>query len=533
MYKALYRKWRPQTFSDVVGQNHITSTLQNQVINSKTSHAYLFTGTRGTGKTTCAKILAKAVNCMRPINGNPCNECEICIGIANQSIMDIIEIDAASNNGVDDIRELRDEVIYTPAVARKKVYIIDEVHMLSGGAWNALLKTLEEPPSHIMFILATTEIQKVPQTITSRCQRFDFKRINPTDIFSRLDFICKNEKISFEEDALMKIASLADGSMRDGLSILEKCITNSEKITLALVDGATGGMSNLYLYEFTGYIISNDISKALISIRNEYDNSKDMDMFLGELLTHFRNLLIAKAVSDPSPLIECTAAEILKIKAQAKDISLTRIMYSIEIIIDTLSKIQNNTQSRVLIELCTLKLCDPKTNISPSALANRIAILENKIVAGNLAINSSQTVSAEKTEKEKPVEENELPKEPTDISKQEVTETKKTSSVLEKSKVTFIPELIDNLKMAKQSSVLCFFKDMKAEIVGEILYLYTNNVVGIEILNKKTTNDTIVDSVKAITGKTYKVIAKEKNDEPTTKDNNIFEELHEDILKGE
>ncbi|MEG2045047.1 MAG: hypothetical protein RR088_03550, partial [Clostridia bacterium] len=207
--------------------------------------------------------------------------------------------------------------------------------------------------------------------------------------------------------------------------------------------------------------------------------------------------------------------------------------YSIEIIIDTLSKIQNNTQSRVLIELCTLKLCDPKTNISPSALANRIAILENKIVAGNLTINSSQTVSAEKIEKEKPVEENVLPKEPYEVSNQEVTETKKTSSVLEKSKVTFIPELIDNLKMAKQSSVLCFFKDMKAEIVGEILYLYTNNVVGIEILNKKTTNDTIVDSVKAITGKTYKVIAKEKNDEPTTKDNNIFEELHEDILKGE
>lgn len=255
MYRVLYRKWRPQTFEEVYGQPHITATLKNELVSGRVAHAYLFTGSRGTGKTTCAKILSKAVNCLSPHDGDPCNECEICRGIDNGSVLDVIEIDAASNNGVDNIRDLRDEANFTPVKAKYRVYIIDEVHMLSTGAFNALLKILEEPPEHVIFILATTEVHKLPATILSRCQRFDFKRITPEDICARLQYVAEHENITLDEDAAALIAKVADGALRDALSLLDRCCAVDEHITSEVVTKSAGLAGRDYLMRLSKCII--------------------------------------------------------------------------------------------------------------------------------------------------------------------------------------------------------------------------------------------------------------------------------------
>ncbi|MCQ2463438.1 MAG: DNA polymerase III subunit gamma/tau, partial [Clostridia bacterium] len=263
MYQVLYRKWRPRVFSDVVGQPHVTKTLASEILNKRLSHAYLFTGSRGTGKTTCAKILSKAVNCLSPVDGNPCNECEICRGIDSGAILDVVEIDAASNNGVDNIRDIRDEVNFTPASCKYRVYIIDEVHMLSDGAFNALLKTLEEPPEHVIFILATTEVHKLPSTILSRCQRFDFRRIPSEDMAERMSYIASRENLTLEHDAAMLIARLADGALRDALSILDQCGTRSKNIDAQLVSDVAGLTGRVYLFELTNAVCKADSAAAL------------------------------------------------------------------------------------------------------------------------------------------------------------------------------------------------------------------------------------------------------------------------------
>ncbi|MDO5448424.1 MAG: DNA polymerase III subunit gamma/tau [Clostridia bacterium] len=283
MYQALYRKWRPQVFADVVGQDHITTTLMNEIETGRHSHAYLFTGSRGTGKTTCAKIFAKAVNCEHPINGDPCNECETCKGIDSGAIMDVIEIDAASNNGVDNIRDIRDEANFTPVNGKYRVYIIDEVHMLSTGAFNALLKTLEEPPAHVKFILATTEVHKLPATILSRCQRFDFKRITPEDIAKRLAYVAGEEGLELEADAAMLIARLADGALRDALSILDQCIGHSRHITLDVVNATVGLAGKEYLFALSASILNKDSASALAQINTLHNNSCDMERLCNEL----------------------------------------------------------------------------------------------------------------------------------------------------------------------------------------------------------------------------------------------------------
>ena len=314
MPKALYRKWRPQVFSDVSGQGHITETLMHEVDVGRLSHAYLFTGSRGTGNTTCAKILSKAVNCLNPQNGNPCNECEVCRGIDDGSILDVTEIDAASNNGVDNIRDLREEANFTPAVAKYRVYIIDEVHMLSTGAFNALLKTLEEPPSHVLFILATTEVHMLPATILSRCQRFDFRRIPPEDIAKRLLLVAEKENLKLAEDAAMLIARIADGALRDALSILDQCASFSEEITLNIVSKAAGLLGRDYLFEISDAIKNQDSSKVLSIIDRLHASSCDMERLINELVNHFRNVMISKTTKTLKNLLYAHQMNLIVIK---------------------------------------------------------------------------------------------------------------------------------------------------------------------------------------------------------------------------
>ena len=332
MYQALYRKWRPMSFDDVVSQPHITTTLKNQIKSGKTAHAYLFTGSRGTGKTTCARIFAKAINCLDPHDGEPCLECEICKDADNGTLSDIIEIDAASNSKVDDIRELREGVVYTPERCKYKVYIIDEVHMLSAGAFNALLKTMEEPPPHVKFILATTEIHKVPATIVSRCQHFDFHRIRNEDIISRLMYIASQEGFTLHEDAAGMIARLSDGGMRDALSLLDQCVAYENDITLDVVSSASGIAGRDYLFDILEKIAEKDAAGALRVVDKLYDMSKDLKVLAGELLAQMRNVMIIKTIDNNKDLITCLPDEYERLKALAERMKLDEILGDLSLI---------------------------------------------------------------------------------------------------------------------------------------------------------------------------------------------------------
>ncbi len=367
-------------FSDVSGQSHITDTLQNEISSGRLSHAYLFTGSRGTGKTTCAKILAKAVNCLNPQNGSPCNECEICRGIDDGSILDVTEIDAASNNSVDNIRDLRDEVNFTPAAAKYRVYIIDEVHMLSSGAFNALLKTLEEPPAHVLFILATTEVQKLPATILSRCQRFDFRRIPPEDIAARLVTVAKNEKLELSEDAALLIARISDGALRDALSILDQCAGYNEPITVKTVSNAAGLLGKDYLFELSDAILSENSTGVLDIVDRLHASSCDMERLMSELVNHFRNIMMAKTTKQPEKFIVCTPDELERYKKDAKSITNGTILYIMETLCSEASKLKYSAHQRAQTEAVLIRLCCPALSTDNSAIIRRIDELEAQLM---------------------------------------------------------------------------------------------------------------------------------------------------------
>ncbi len=374
-YKALYRKYRPTTFSDVVGQEHITKTLQSELDLGKIFHAYLFTGTRGTGKTTCAKILAKAVNCTALTGGNPCGKCDSCRAIDDGEVMDILEIDAASNNSVDNIRELREQVNFTPAAAKYRVYIIDEVHMLTINAFNALLKTLEEPPAHVIFVLATTEVHKLPSTILSRCQRFDFKRIEPQIICERIKQIAKTEGFSITDNATTMIASLADGGMRDALSTLDLCLSADKNITEEIVAKVCGLAGNDYLIKFADFIKNNDIQNALLLTDELYNSSVDMLKLLNDLISHYRNLMIVKTVKGEHKPIVCSSEHLSALIKQAENYSIEDIILTLRYLQDTCVKMQNGNR-RSEMELMLVKLCNPTLRHDADSLERRIAALE-------------------------------------------------------------------------------------------------------------------------------------------------------------
>lgn len=392
MYRALYRKYRPQVFSDVVGQDHITETLKNQLSSGKIFHAYLFTGTRGTGKTTCAKILSKAVNCLNLKDGNPCGECAACKSIDSGEVMDINEIDAASNNSVDDIRELRDRIAFAPADLNKRVYIIDEVHMLTPQAFNALLKTLEEPPSHVVFILATTEVHKLPATILSRCQRFDFKRINTPSMSSRITAVCEQEGFTITPDALQLICSIADGGMRDALSILDLCSAKDKNITEQVVSAVCSMAGKEHLVALSKFIEQKSTKDVLDLIDKLYSDSVDMQRLTSDLISHYRNLLIIKTVNSDSLPIVCSAEHLQTLKELAKNMELNAIMWSLRILCDALAAMKNSNV-RLELELALVSLCTPQNSGDLRALEIRLAALERKIESG--AIPQSAVPKAE------------------------------------------------------------------------------------------------------------------------------------------
>ena len=364
MYRALYRKWRPQRFADVVGQTAIVTALQNQISAGRIGHAYLFTGTRGTGKTTCAKIFAKAVNCLDTSSPDPCGECEICKGIDSGSVMDIIEMDAASNNGVDDIRDLRDEVAYLPSVCKYKVYIIDEVHMLSTAAFNALLKTMEEPPEHVIFILATTEVQKVPVTILSRCQRYDFTRITADDIAGRLLYVAGQEKIELDENAAQLIGRLADGAMRDALSILDTCAGVDNHVDEALVRRMAGVTDRGYLFEISDAIAAGDSVTALEKIAELRQQSVDMRRLCMELAGHYRNLRLC-ALPGGTSLLTGISPEEEAAYTQRRDFPQREAIRAVHAFGSAREKLSRGTDQRIELELAIFSLTQPETAAAP------------------------------------------------------------------------------------------------------------------------------------------------------------------------
>ncbi len=389
MYQALYRKYRPKNFDEVVGQEHITATLKQEIASGRIGHAYLFTGSRGTGKTSCSKIIAKAVNCPNQHDGNPCGVCAVCRGIDDGSVLDVTEIDAASNNGVDNIRQLREEANFTPAQVSYRVYIIDETHMLSVGAFNALLKIMEEPPEHVIFILATTEVHKIPATILSRCQRFDFRRISPAVIAARVRWVCEQEGIRIEPQAADLIASLAEGGMRDALSLLDVCRSNArsgddstEKITLEHVRQSAGLAVSDSLFAVADAVLRRDVPAVLQEIDRMFENSIDFEKMCVQLIAHYRGLMMAKAVKNPQEFVSGLPQDAQRLSEQAAGYPMGQILYSLTVLQDALSRMGRTAQTRVELEMAAIKLCSPELDRSLDAILARLDWLEAQVRSG-------------------------------------------------------------------------------------------------------------------------------------------------------
>ncbi len=401
MYQALYRKWRPQTFDDVIGQNHITSILKSEINNNKISHAYLFCGPRGTGKTTCAKIIAKAVNCENPVDGNPCGKCPACMTIANNTTTDIVEMDAASNNGVNDIRDIRETVVYTPAELKYRVYIIDEVHMLSISAFNALLKTLEEPPAHVIFVLATTELQKIPVTILSRCQRFDFHRVTPNDLILRMVTVCEGEGIEYDESSLELIAKQAQGSFRDALNMLEFCASETNSLTISKTTELLGASPIETLSSLMTSVASGDTTKALETLNEVYLSSRDILVFWRELISFCRDMLLVKSTRGTYKVDDIT-------RKTVESFTISKLLDIVDIFAKTEAEMSQLPQNaKLYAELAIIKVCEPKLDVSLSGIVNRINVLENRLDEGNINISPKKEIEKEpvkKPEQIKPVE---------------------------------------------------------------------------------------------------------------------------------
>lgn len=390
MHKALYREYRPLVFDDVIGQDHIIRTLKNQIKENSMSHAYLFCGTRGTGKTTTAKILSRAVNCKADDQDHPCNQCSSCQSILDSSNLDVIEIDAASNNSVDDIRELRDTVKYTPANSKYKVYIIDEVHMLSQGAFNALLKTLEEPPSYVIFILATTEPNKIPATILSRCQRFDFKRVSVGDLIERMKLICQSESIDIDEDALRIIARNGQGSVRDALSILDKCLSFGGNIlTGDQVLELLGGSDPDQLLKMAKTIMDSDVCKSMEMVEDYFMWGKDLRLLVEDITDFFRSLMMVKIFGQASDLVDLTRDQVQTMISLAKDMDTEEIIRILTILSDLSEKLRFSTNQRMTLEIYIMKLASPAMDQSDQALAKRLEKIEKLVEDGRISINTN------------------------------------------------------------------------------------------------------------------------------------------------
>ena len=502
MHKALYRVYRPKTFGDVVGQEHIVKTLKNQIKNNNIGHAYLFSGTRGTGKTSTAKIFARAVNCLNPINEEPCNECEICIDTLNDNIMDIVEIDAASNNSVDDIRELRESVKYTPSKAKYKVYIIDEVHMLSQGAFNALLKTLEEPPSYVIFILATTEPHKIPATILSRCQRFDFKRVSSKDIASRMSYICKKENIEAEEKALSLIARNSQGALRDALSILDQCISfGNEKIEYNDVIELLGTVNIDELFELSQSIIDENTKKSL-EILNEFIIwGKDIRNLINDLIDHFRNLMVCKVSKDLDEIISLPEESIERLKEQSQNVNINDLIRILNILSETQDSMKSSSNTRILAEVTIMKIDQPMFDESKEALIKRIENLEEKIESGNIKVSTVQ-IEQSKDVKSQIIEDNKVEENKEDVAYEEVKS--EDVRLVESSWKKVTQKIKDDRKL----SIAALLKEVNTfNVKDNILYLIFNDNFSFarSRLNSKETIEYIESIIREVLNRSFNI----------------------------
>lgn len=502
MHKALYRVYRPKTFGDVVGQEHIVKTLKNQIKNNNIGHAYLFSGTRGTGKTSTAKIFARAVNCLNPINEEPCNECEICIDTLNDNIMDIVEIDAASNNSVDDIRELRESVKYTPSKAKYKVYIIDEVHMLSQGAFNALLKTLEEPPSYVIFILATTEPHKIPATILSRCQRFDFKRVSSKDIASRMSYICKKENIEAEEKALSLIARNSQGALRDALSILDQCMSfGNEKIEHNDVIELLGTVNIDELFELSQSIIDENTKKSL-EILNEFIIwGKDIRNLINDLIDHFRNLMVCKVSKDLDEIISLPEESIERLKEQSQNVNINDLIRILNILSETQDSMKSSSNTRILAEVTIMKIAQPMFDESKEALIKRIENLEEKIESGNIKVSTVQ-IEQSKDVKSQIIEDDKVEENKEDVAYEEVKS--EDVRLVESSWKKITQKIKDDRKL----SVAALLKEVNTfNVKDNILYLIFNDNFSFarSRLNSKDTIEYVESIIREVLNRSFNI----------------------------
>ena len=502
MHKALYRVYRPKTFGDVVGQEHIVKTLKNQIKNNNIGHAYLFSGTRGTGKTSTAKIFARAVNCLNPINEEPCNECEICIDTLNDNIMDIVEIDAASNNSVDDIRELRESVKYTPSKAKYKVYIIDEVHMLSQGAFNALLKTLEEPPSYVIFILATTEPHKIPATILSRCQRFDFKRVSSKDIASRMSYICKKENIEAEEKALSLIARNSQGALRDALSILDQCMSfGNEKIEYNDVIELLGTVNIDELFELSQSIIDENTKKSL-EILNEFIIwGKDIRNLINDLIDHFRNLMVCKVSKDLDEIISLPEESIERLKEQSQNVNINDLIRILNILSETQDSMKSSSNTRILAEVTIMKIAQPMFDESKEALIKRIENLEEKIESGNIKVSTVQ-IEQSKDVKSQIIEDDKEEENKEDVAYEEVKS--EDVRLVESSWKKVTQKIKDDRKL----SIAALLKEVNTfNVKDNILYLIFNDNFSFarSRLNSKDTIEYVESIIREVLNRSFNI----------------------------
>ena len=523
MYRVLYRKWRPAVFTDVSGQEHITSTLQNEVSSGRLNHAYLFTGSRGTGKTTCAKILAKAVNCLNPQNGNPCGECEICKGIDDGSILDIVEMDAASNRKIDDIRQIIDEVQFKPAKCKYRVYIVDEVHMLTTEAFNALLKTLEEPPEHVIFILATTEVHKLPQTIRSRCQRFDFHRIPPKAIADRVEYVVSQENAEITESAALMLASVADGALRDALSLLDSCLAVSSHIDEEVVRNAAGLVSKTYLFELATAIINKNPTRSLEIIDRLYSESKDMARLCDELVEHFRALMLIKTIKNPRDILIMSDDEFEQAVTQSDYLSLADIVFYMDVLSRAYQRMGRGTGDRTELEMALVKLSATELDGTVEALTARVTALEKAVKRGitvnyaqpaqqSVQVEAAQSASVPNTQNEveepfaKP--EPEHKKAPVAKPAPEVKPVAQRASVnvdeLYDNAVPFARwvEVVDSLKSVSRS-IAAAFAGSTAYESGNYLLIDTNNELAFDLLRQNGRRTEIKQTLLELTGKNY------------------------------
>ena len=510
MYQALYRKYRPQTFDDVVGQQGVTQTLKNQLQTGRLSHAYLFTGTRGTGKTTCAKILAKAVNCENPQDGNPCNRCAACRSIDAGACMDVLEIDAASNNGVDSVRALRDDAVYTPAEVKKRVYIIDEVHMLSLSAFNALLKIIEEPPEHLLFILATTELHKVPATILSRCQRFDFRRIVPEDIVGRLNYIAYQESIELEPDAAAFLARLADGGLRDAVSLLDQCASAAQgAVTVdeaCKVLGLAGARQTAALMEAVG---RHDAAAALSIFNTQYAEGKDLGAMLDELCAVARDLLILRTAPQAGiQMISgiCTPQELRTLQPLLSPGELLRIT---AVLRDTAAGFNASANRRIDAELCLVRLCEPEASLDAESLNARLCRVEERLARGVVPVAAAPQAEQAQQETAAP-EESEEPETAPEPQQPAPTEAPPG----------FWPELVKRLKTTLPLPEQAMFSTqdnapVRGTLHGDVLELQTETEFVRNLINKPEVLRPVSDAATALLGRPVRVrIASGKAEKP-------------------